>query len=69
MTTVPLTQPNLAGGLTHSPEDRNSSSFMKFWDGVGILHEGRTPEMKYSNPNWTQYSYKIITITVWYVYT
>jgi len=69
MTTVLLTQPNVTAALTHSPEDRNSSSFMKCWNGVGILDEGKTPEMKYSNPNSTQYSYKIITITVQYVYT
>ena len=57
MKTVLLTQPNLAGALTHSPEDRNSSSFMKCWAGVGILDEGKTPKMKYSNPNRTQCSY------------
>jgi hypothetical protein len=69
MTTVLLTQPNLVGALTHSPEERNSPSFMKCWDGVGILDEGKTPEVKYSNPNCTQYSYKIITIRVQFVYT
>lgn len=63
MTTVLLTQINLAGALTHSPADRNSL------DGYGILDEGKTPELKYSNPNWTQHSYKIITVTLQYVYT
>jgi len=51
MTTILLTQPNLVGALTYSPQGRNSSSFMKCWDGVGILDEEKTPEMKCSNPN------------------
>jgi hypothetical protein len=58
MTTVPLTQPNPPGTLTHLPKQRNGSSFMKCWDGFGIQDKGKSPEMKYSNPNSAQFPIK-----------